>query len=229
MLIKLYCGYKEKRGVKLMLVVSKWVKETLTEKEIAIAFLKDSIPQSILNQFDLSTLKMTQKSYVTTDLIMSYEDIVYRCNLNTGELGYIPILCLTRQEPILYENMVHQFLEYIVNFVADYLSKGYEYFPIIYPLCIYEKTSSPDPDPPPDIDGQFKAAELFRILVFEPFNLLDLTQYSVSDLEEDGLFTMIKVLIKTKKILRVRVSTVRQDELQAKIDWLQCRLRQKNY
>lgn len=57
----------------------KLFKLSLTEKKVAIAYLKAHLPPKIYKHINLNTLELTDKSFVLAKFREIHSDIVYRC------------------------------------------------------------------------------------------------------------------------------------------------------
>ena len=68
------------------------LKERLQVKENAIDFLKAAVPKDILACLDLNSISSTDHTFITDDLKSLAADVVYNCQLSTGEEVYCTIL-----------------------------------------------------------------------------------------------------------------------------------------
>src|SRR3989339_1442225 len=56
--------------------------------EITIDLLKSSLPAKLFSQIDLSTLKIANKSFMSSALKSKHSDMIYEAKIN-GKAGYI--------------------------------------------------------------------------------------------------------------------------------------------
>jgi predicted transposase/invertase (TIGR01784 family) len=61
-----------------------YFKGVMSMKTVAIAFNKQFLPKSILNQLDLNTLELDTVSYITDELKQNFADVVWKCNFKKG-------------------------------------------------------------------------------------------------------------------------------------------------
>lgn len=62
-----------------------FIRSLLSNKEIAIEYIKSALPENIVNQLDFSTLEQVSETYVSEDLSKSISDIVYYCKLKGSD------------------------------------------------------------------------------------------------------------------------------------------------
>lgn len=66
-------------------------KRTLGDKEVAVDFLENYLPDNILKEIDLTDVKVAKDSFIDKELEESFSDILYTVNIGDKE-GYIYIL-----------------------------------------------------------------------------------------------------------------------------------------
>ena len=70
-------------------------KRTLGDKEVAVDFLKNYLPNNILKEIDLTDIKVAKDSFIDKELEESFSDILYNVSID-GREGFIYVLKLLR-------------------------------------------------------------------------------------------------------------------------------------
>ena len=79
-----------------------FAKKALSNKTVAKEFFETNLPQEILSQIDLSTLRQEKESYLDNTLGYGIVDLIYSINFG-GERGYL-VLLLEHQSTQDYTN-----------------------------------------------------------------------------------------------------------------------------
>ena len=108
-----------------------FVKKTLSNKIIAREFFETNLPQEILSQVDLSTLRQEKESYFDNTLGHGIVDLVYTVNFGEDK-GYLIIL-LEHQSTQDYK-MPLRIQKYILRVCDDHLKKRYQLFILYYSI-----------------------------------------------------------------------------------------------
>lgn len=191
----------------------KLFKLSLTEKKVAIAYLKAHVPQDIYKHININTLELSDKSFVLSKFREIYSDIVYRCQFDNHE-GYI-FFILEAESTANEELMAFRQLQYCVAAMDQHLRQGHKKLPIVLPICLYHGTKSPYPHTL-DIYECFDSPTLAKRAIFKPFTLIDLTVLSDDELAQDGLAFLMEMLLKHARaknflsILKQRREAIRE-------------------
>ncbi len=170
----------------------KFVKRSLQEKRIAMAFLQAHLPAAIYQILNMETLTLTNKSLVPPGLREIHCDIVYQCQIDRDD-GFI--IFLIEHQSSTPELMAFRKLQYTVGLMDQYLRAGHTKLPLVLSICIYHGKKSPYPSST-DVYDEFEHPELARQLVFKPFILIDLTTLSEEEIEKHGLVALMEMLLK---------------------------------
>ena len=112
-----------------------FVKKTLSNKIITREFFETNLPQKILSQVDLSTLRQEKESYFDNTLGHGIVDLIYTVNFGEDK-GYLIIL-LEHQSTQDYK-MPLRIQKYILRVCDDHLKKNKKgKIPVIYPILFY--------------------------------------------------------------------------------------------
>ena len=110
-------------------------KRTLRDKEVARDFLKNYLPENILDEVDLTDINIAKDSFVDKELKESFSDILYNVSINDRD-GYIYLLFehksyLDKMTPV-------QLLSYITDIWELHENQSTEdKLPPIIPILIY--------------------------------------------------------------------------------------------
>ena len=111
-------------------------------KEITIDLIKSALPRKVFSKIDLSTLSLTDKSFVSPRLRAQHCDIIYQAEIN-GHEGYIAFLI--EHQSTADSLMAFRKLEYNVGLMRQHLNQGAEKLPVIINICLYHGEKSPYP------------------------------------------------------------------------------------
>jgi len=109
-------------------------KQFLAKSEIAADFLRNHLPQDVLNLLDVSALELQKDSFVDADLQEHFSDLLYRAPLKTGENAFIYLLFEHKSYPDRW--VAFQLLRYMVRIWENELRQAGSFSPII-PLVVY--------------------------------------------------------------------------------------------
>ncbi len=171
----------------------KLFKVSLTEKKVAISYLKAHVPAEIYKRININTLELTDKSFILPKFREVHSDIVYRCQFDDKE-GYI-FFILEAESTANEELMAFRQLQYSIAAMDQHIRQGHKKLPIVLPICLYHGIESPYPHPL-DVYQCFDIPDLAKQVVFKPFTLLDLTVLSDDKLAKDGLAFLMEMLLK---------------------------------
>jgi predicted transposase/invertase (TIGR01784 family) len=155
----------------------KLFKYLLKDVTIAQDFFEIHLPPALKTQCDLSTLRISETSYIEEAYQTQLSDILYQVNM-TGGSGYL--YCLIEH---LSEGTVltpFQVLKYQVSILQQHLSqlpardRKQAKLPLVIPLIFYRGEKSPYPYST-DILDCFQDPELARQVFLKPISLVDLS------------------------------------------------------
>lgn len=110
-------------------------KRTLGDKEVAVDFLENYLPNSILKEIDLTDIKVAKDSFIDKELEESFSDILYNVSID-GKEGFVYLLF---EHKSYFDKMTPvQMLGYILDIwkLYDKQNKN-EKLPPIIPILIY--------------------------------------------------------------------------------------------
>jgi predicted transposase/invertase (TIGR01784 family) len=172
----------------------KLFRETWSDKEVAVDFLRNYLPEEVLLLVDLNFLEISKDSFVENDLKAYHSDLLYKIMLD-GKEGYVYLLFEHKSYP---DRLIHlQLLEYMLRIWRLHLrqEKGY-HLPVIIPMVLYHGQKK----------WQYgtKFSVLFsgyseKLAAYVPdfeFILRDLTQYSDEEIRGIVLYRVVMLLFK---------------------------------
>jgi predicted transposase YdaD len=156
--------------------------QVLSRKEKAIAFFKKYLPKHILAIANLSQIELVESKHMSDAGLSLYNDILYRCPLEKGQMGYFFAVCEHQSTPD--PNMPLRLMDYNLAIIKAHLKQGYKKFPIIVNTVLYTgKRPWPYPIAFSDYyaDPSLGAQQLFMA----PFSLVELPS---SDKKEEEIY-----------------------------------------
>jgi predicted transposase/invertase (TIGR01784 family) len=169
----------------------KLFKVSLSEKKVAISYLKAHVPAEIYKRINIDTLELTDKSFILPKFREIHSDIVYRCQFDNQD-GYI-FFILEAESTANEALMAFRQLQYSIAAMDQHIRQGHKKLPIVLPICLYHGLESPYPHPL-DVYQCFSNPDLAKQIVFKPFTLIDLTVLSNDELAEGPAYLMEMLL-----------------------------------
>jgi predicted transposase/invertase (TIGR01784 family) len=176
----------------------KLFKYLLKDVTIAQDFFEIHLPPTLKEQCDLSTLRISETSYIETAYQTQLSDILYQVNM-TGGSGYL--YCLIEH---LSEGTVltpFQVLKYQVSILQQHLSqlptrdRRQAKLPLVMPLLFYRGEKSPYPYST-DILDCFQDPELARQVFLKPISLVDLSIIPDEELKTHRSVALLELIQK---------------------------------
>ncbi len=151
----------------------KLVKQALANVRVAKDFFEAHLPETLLAQTDLNTLKLQKNSFIDDDYVSSEADVVYAATLAQAP-AYFYILCEHQSQPD--PQIAFRLLKYTVRLMEYHLKQHPKNpLPVVYPLVIY--SGAAEYHAPRDIYALFgEQSDLAKSVVFQPYQLIDLAR-----------------------------------------------------
>lgn len=159
---------------------------------IAREFIKRHLPPSIVEKIDLNSVQCMPNSFVDEKLQGRITDILYKTTF-IGEEGYIYLLIEHQRKSDAL--MPLRLFEYMLQIFRMHLEKYKTVeLPLVYPVVLYngEKPYSHTRD----IFEMFRNPEMGRETFLNPFQLIDLNDYSDDDLKKSSLIGAMELFLK---------------------------------
>lgn len=113
----------------------KFFKETFSNVEVAKDFIRNYLPQSIVEIIDMKTMQPQKDSFINEELQEVFSDMLFRVNINKNE-GYLYILF--EHKSYKSKDIAFQLLRYMLEIWETKVKKEKtDELPIIIPLVIY--------------------------------------------------------------------------------------------
>ncbi len=173
----------------------KLFKKSLAHPEAAEHFVRRYMPADVLALVRLHTLKLEQNSFVDDELRASASDVIF--SIETAQASKAYLYFLIEHQRRAEKNMPFRLLKYIIRLMdADQVKNKSTALPLVVPFVIYNGESrypySMDIFDLFDESVRGKAKEI----LFNPYFLLDLSQYNTLEIREDpwlsGLLNALK-------------------------------------
>ena len=113
-------------------------KAAFSPKQVMVDFLTSRLPQETLAHIDLSTLRLTNKSFVAQTGRQTHSDLIYAARLDK-QAGYIYLVTehFSEQE----EHVPLRQLAYSLPLMQQHLQEGHKKLPLILNICVYNGTN----------------------------------------------------------------------------------------
>ncbi len=174
----------------------KFVRKTLSRKEIAQDFLQNYLPNDVLEIVNLQSIEISKDSFIEKELKEYYSDLLYKVDF-AGEKGYVYLLF----EHKSHENKLTplQCLGYIRNIWYLHIKQTKQkYLPLVIPLVLYHGRKKWSSGIRLSDLIQGPKEKLIKYIPDFEFVLYDLTQFS--DNEIKGAVTSKGILLLLKHI-----------------------------
>ncbi len=89
--------------------------------------------------------------------------------------------------------MAFYLLQGSIGLMADHLKAGHDTLPLVLPICVYHGKQSPYPHSTSLYDA-FGDPSLAKAILFQPFNLIDLTVLSEKTIQQHGTAALMELL-----------------------------------
>ena len=144
-------------------------KASFSHKQVMVDFLTSRLPKETLARIELSSLRLTNKSFVSKTGRQSHSDLVYAAFMDKQE-GYIYIVTEHFSEQEEYVPLRQ--LEYNLPLMRQHLNEGHKKLPLILNVCVYNGTN-PYKGPITFLE-MFEYPELAKKFLLEDYHLVDL-------------------------------------------------------
>ena len=184
---------------------------SLSNIEVARAFLNIYLPKQTLKTVNLRNLTVCPNSYITPDLEESLSDILYKTKiLNSNENCYI--YTLIEHQAIPLWNMPIRIIQYQLAIIDSHIRQNpkKKKIPIVIPLLVYNGKKSPYPLSL-DIFDLFHNQELAKKTFAKPASLIDVTSMSDKEIKKHniiGLLEFSQKHVRDKKFLKATIKTL---------------------
>jgi predicted transposase/invertase (TIGR01784 family) len=176
----------------------KLFKNLLKDIEVARDFFEIHLPAELKSYCDLSTLHISDTSYVEEVYQANLSDILYQVNIQ-GEQGYLYCLIEHVSEATILTPF--QVLKYQVSILQQHLSqlpkrdRKNVKLPIVIPILFYRGEKSPYPQST-DVMDCFQNPELARRVFLRPLPLVDLSIISDAELKTHRSVALLQLIQK---------------------------------
>jgi predicted transposase/invertase (TIGR01784 family) len=170
-------------------------KAAFAHKKVMVDFLTSRLPQETLARIDLSSLRLTNKSFVSKTGRQTHSDLVYAARMDKQE-GYIYIVTEHFSEQEEYVPLRQ--LEYNLPLMRQHLNEGHKKLPLILNICVYNGTN-PYKGPITLLE-MFEYPELTKQYLLAGYHLVDLRADTEARIQQDKQATLVELLLKQGKL-----------------------------
>ena len=172
----------------------KFIKDSLSNKPVAREFFDHLLPDKIRELVDLNHLHLENTSFLDDEMKASACDLLFTTKFD-GQPGYLYLLVENQIKPDPI--MALRLWEYMLRaWRKHHKEHSNEPLPVIYPMLFY--AGDKPYNEPMDLINMFAESDqaFARNILYNPFQLVDISQSSESDFEQyqrlDYLITAIK-------------------------------------
>jgi len=170
------------------------VKQAFGHKEVMQDFLASRLPQETLQRIDLSSLRLTNKSFSTKKGKAKHSDLIYAATIS-GQAGYLYISLEHQSEEEKY--MPLRQLEYNVLLMRQHLEEGHKTLPLIVNICLYNGLQPYQG--PVTLLELFAHPDIAKQYLVEGYHLVDLRSDSIEKIEQDKKAALAGLVLKQGK------------------------------
>ena len=73
--------------------------QVMSRKDKALTLFERYLPEKVLAMINLDTLSLAESKHVSDSGITLYNDVLYRCEFNSGHPGYLFAICEHQSTP----------------------------------------------------------------------------------------------------------------------------------
>lgn len=177
-------------------------KAALSDKRVAIDFLKNHLSKEVYEKIDLDTLELQNASFIDEELKSSEADVLYKA-LMKSEDG-------VKREIFIYTLLEHQstvdkwhplrIVKYMVRIWEDFRKQnpGSEALPIILPIIVYNGPNKYNASTSfTDLFGDHK--KMAENMLLNPFSLLDLNTIEDEEIKHHYWCGLLELFMKKSR------------------------------
>ena len=155
-----------------------FVKKAMSDKNVAKEFFEANLPQDILSQVDLSTLKQEKENYFDNTLGNGIVDLIYSVNFGLDK-GYL--IALVEHQSTQDYKMPLRIMKYVLRICDDYLKKNKGgKIPLIYPILFY--SGQKKYTAPLSLYSLFANSERAKEFLTKPIQLVESSNFQKDDI-----------------------------------------------
>jgi len=154
-------------------------------------FLESRLPQETLQRIDMSSLRLTNKSFGTKKGKQKHSDLIYAVTID-GQEGYLYISLEHQSKEEKY--MPLRQLEYNVLLMRQHLDEGHSTLPLILNICLYN--GKQPYQGPVTLLELFVHPELAKKYIMEGYHLVDLRRDSMESIQKDKKAALAELILK---------------------------------
>ena len=155
-----------------------FVKKAMSDKNVAREFFEANLPQDILSQVDLSTLKQEKENYFDNTLGNGIVDLIYSVNFGLDK-GYL--IALVEHQSTQDYKMPLRIMKYVLRICDDYLKKNKGgKIPLIYPILFY--SGQKKYTAPLSLYSLFANSERAKEFLTKPIQLVESSNFQKDDI-----------------------------------------------
>lgn len=195
------------------------------EPKVIREFFEQNLPSNIKALIDFATIQLQKESFIDDKLKLQIADLLYSARFS-GKPGYLYLLI--EHKSISNKLMAFRVLKYMVAIMEHHVKQtNSEKLPIVYPLVFYTGNKVYDHSTDLfDLFGDQKVKALAQTILWQPYQLVDLSKISDEELKE---FLRYGVIARTMKhiyakdflpILKDLIKDLHDIEIQGELNYI---------
>lgn len=175
----------------------KLFKQAMSNIKVATDFFQAHLPQEILEQSDLTTLRLEKNSFVDDSFKNLEADVIYQVKIKEKD-SFFYLLCENQSE--VDPMIAFRLLVYTVDLLKFYRKQHPKssLLPVVYPLVVY---SGEKPwDAPRVVFDLFHQPALAKAFFLNAYQLIDICRVQDEALRQRTLSGIVEFALKNKRI-----------------------------
>ena len=145
--------------------------QVMSRREKAMAFFGQYFSKKVLARIKLDTISLAESKHVSDEGVSLYNDVLYRCELDQEQTGYLFAMCEHQSTP--EEQMPLRLLKYNIATIESHLKQSQGKIPIIVNIVLYH--GSKPWNYSTDFSDYYSNSELGKeFLDMAPFTLINI-------------------------------------------------------
>jgi predicted transposase/invertase (TIGR01784 family) len=109
--------------------------QVMSRKSMAKTFFERYLPKQVLAITNLEEITLAESKHVSDAGISLYNDVLYRCELEEGQAGYLFAMCEHQSTP--EAQMPLRLLKYNIATIDKHIKQDQGRFPVIVNIVLY--------------------------------------------------------------------------------------------
>lgn len=157
--------------------------QVMSRKDKAKAFFERYLPKQVLAMTNLEAITLVESKHVSDAGISLYNDVLYKCMLQEGQVGYLYAMCEHQSTP--EAQMPLRLLKYNIAAIEKHLKENKGPFPVVVNIVLYHG-KTPWNYSTSFVDYYANSSLGKAFLYMAPFTLVNIPALSTPAIYSDG-------------------------------------------